>query len=332
MIVTALEDTKDIDFTLQQGFSILGQIWNIHESDGSFRSYIDISIGDEFTGTLPGDIDTIKVTGPSGTTVASYPDDDFDYAPQWKSFSIAIPGSPELGEYTFTVVSGILTGTATDFQSIVRTIPIPDTSTFSPADGATLTSKTPTFSWHPIDYDEATIFYRLVISDLEGNWVFFTGRQQGMLSCTAPLGLLNPGQTYRWLVEAHDSSSYNTLQNRSQSDWLTFTMDSTLTHSATPAIDLDGWGTVTWSTTYGTDLLCSVRVIDHDGVSSDGSSHSVIVAFPNGDTYTPNFDYSVSSTSADYYVYVDLQGNHPQSGDYTFTVTDLIRMRMWARL
>jgi len=306
-------DTPDLPVT--------GGVNNLHKPDDSYWTVIDIIIRDAFVGTLPDDIDTITVTGPSGDL--PYTKDDFIYLPQWRKFWLEIPGSPELGSYTVTVWSEDLTGHSTDTQTGNRTIPVPDTTTFSPAEGKTLTSSTPTFSWAPVDYTETTMYYSLEITDLSGWHIFATSRQEGLLSYTIPPGLLNSGQTYRWRVRVTDSSDWVETQNRSQNDWLTFTMAHTLTHSAIPALDPDQWGVVTWSTTtFGTNLVCTVKVIDHDGISSDGSSHLVEVRFPDLMTYRPYFLRSESPTSAYYELYVNLGGNPPQAGDYIFTVTD----------
>jgi CubicO group peptidase (beta-lactamase class C family) len=140
---------------------ITGAIQNVHEPNNSTKTHIDIVIRKGFTGNLPDDIDTITVTGPSGDLPISK--DDFTYIPQFKDFWIRIPGSPEIGTYTFTVTSGNRSGSSTDTQSVLRTIPLPDTSTFSPAAGAILRSNTPTFSWGAV---KATvpIYYRLEIN------------------------------------------------------------------------------------------------------------------------------------------------------------------------
>ena len=282
-------------------------LWNTHEPDGSLKTYIDITIGQNFTGTLPGDIE-ITVTGPSGL-VASYPEDDFTYNDQFRDFFIAIDGAPEIGEYTITVTSGSLTGTCSDSQSVIRTIPVPDISTFSPPEGTTVTSTTPTFSWGPVDYTESPIYYRFVISDLNGNWIFFTSRTEGMLFFTLPEGTLQSNTTYQYRVECHDSPNFNSLENRSQSYWVSFTTAVTLSHDAIPAFDPNSWNAVTFSWSGQTGgLLCSVKVIDHDGVYydrySETSSHTVTVS-GGGLTDEPlYFDSLISSTSAYYGAYL----------------------------
>jgi hypothetical protein len=140
---TLKQATKPNDIPIQ------GAITHLHEPDNSSKTIIDIVIGKKFTGTLPDDIDTITVTGPKGDL--TFGKSDFNYFPQFRDFWIRIPGAPKTGTYAFTVTSGNRTGSATDTQSDLRTIPIPDTRTFSPAAGETITTKSPQFSWRAIN-------------------------------------------------------------------------------------------------------------------------------------------------------------------------------------
>ena len=96
--------------------------------------------------------------------------------------------------------------------------------------------------------------------------------------------------------------------------------------SQPPAIDLDGWGVVTWNTDYGTNLDLWVKVFDNDGIAEDGSSHTVTLRLPNGDVFPfpLRFDWRDTPTSAYYYGYFHPEdyGYALEGGDYTFTVTD----------
>ena len=105
----------------ENNISIQGAITHVREPDDSSITIIDIVIGNEFTGTLPDDIDMITVTGPKGDLTLAK--DDFSYYPQFRDFWISIPGTPETGTYTFTVTSGNRSGLATDTQSDLRTLP-----------------------------------------------------------------------------------------------------------------------------------------------------------------------------------------------------------------
>jgi hypothetical protein len=135
-------------------------------------TFIDIFIGDEFNGNLPDDIETIQVSGPSGRLAISKK--DFRWEPDLKFFYVGIMETPEIGNYTVQVTSKNGSGTATDTQSVVRNLPMPDTSTFSPAKGKVLTSKTPTFSWGPVQAD-VPVYYMLEIFDIWDNVAYWGG-------------------------------------------------------------------------------------------------------------------------------------------------------------
>lgn len=200
---------------------ITGAIRHIHEPDNSFKTYIDVVIGKDFTGNLPDDIDTITVTGPSRDQPIGK--DDFIYLSKIRDFWIRIPGSPEIGTYTLTVTSGNMSGSVTDTQSVLRMIPLPDTSTFSPSQGEKLSSNTPIFSWGPVKMP-VPMYYRLEINKLRGGRVYSTGRVKGMLSHAVPDGILKPGQAYLWRVVVADSDNWIKVENRSHSTWISFTM------------------------------------------------------------------------------------------------------------
>jgi len=203
------------------GIPIIGAIENVHEPDKSLKTDIDVVIGKGFTGNLPDDIDTITVTGPKGDLPIGK--DDFIFIPQWRGFFITLPGSPEIGTYTFKVTGGTISGSATDTQSVVRTIPLLDISTLSPAIGATLRSNTPTFSWGAVKV-VIPIYYRLEIYKQHGGRVYSTRYVKSMFSHTVPDGVLKPGQAYRWRVRVADGDNWVKVQNRSYSDWHSFTM------------------------------------------------------------------------------------------------------------
>jgi CubicO group peptidase (beta-lactamase class C family) len=198
-----------------------GAIQNVYEPDKALKTYIDITIGEGFTGNLPDDIDTITVTGPKGNLPIEK--DDFIYQPKIRDFWIKIHGSPDIGTYTFAVTSGNMSGSAKDTQSVLRTIPLPDTSTFSPSQGEKLSSNTPTFSWGAVKA-EVPVYYRLEINKLYGDRIYATDHVKGMLSHTVPYGVLKPGQAYRWRVRAADGDNWIKVENRSHSKWISFAM------------------------------------------------------------------------------------------------------------
>jgi hypothetical protein len=169
----------------------------------------------------------VTLTGPDGTpSRVSLP--RYRYLEQFRDFWYRIDGPPAPGRYTFHVTGKGLSGTSTDFQTVNRAIPFPDITTFSPAEGAILTTKTPTFSWAAVDYPDCEIYYRLVINDLAGKRIYGTGRTQNMLSHTVSEGILKPGQTYQYKLRITDNEDWVEMQNRSENQWLTFSMSETL--------------------------------------------------------------------------------------------------------
>ena len=205
------------------GIPFAGIIKNVHEPDNTFRTYVELVMLDKSKGNLPDDIETITVTGPEGELPIGRK--DFTWMSQFNEFWGSIPGSPVAGTYTFTISGKGMVGTATDFQTVNRTFPILNSENFSPADGETLFSRTPTFSWEAIEFSDIPIFYRLVILEAHSEKrVYGTGRIRNMLSHTVPDGTLKPGQIYRWRVWAMDSRDGLEVQNRSNSKWLSFAM------------------------------------------------------------------------------------------------------------
>ena len=322
MPVTVLsgQNVPDTDFVLNHSFTITFVEKNRRKHDQSFETLYEVVIESDFYGNLPDDISQITITGPSG--VLPYTKAHFEYLSDFRDFILVVPGSPEIGTYTATVVSSdSATATDSNNQHVNTTMPIPDSATFSPAAGATLTSKTPTFSWDAVDDTDGPIYYRMWIKSATEESVFRTAREQNLLSCTVPPGVLLPGETYEWYVRVGDNSDWEEEDNRADSEWLTFTMAGTLdAHSAKPAIDAVQWGAVTDSNANGDNLSLFIRVVDHDGVAYDGASHQVEVTYPDGTTtkqlkhVTP-----VSSIAGEYELW---EGGTPQAGDYTFTVTD----------
>ena len=285
------DDNFPVDFT----------IWNAHLEDGSYATYFYVQVYHS-AGTLPDDIDSITITGPSGPL--AYTKADFGYVDLSFGgvFWIMEPaGPPALGEYSITLVSGSSTGTDTDHQSINRSIPVTDPVSFSPAADETLYSTTPVFSWETVDYLETSLYYRIWIQDDQGNSVYISNRVKNMTSIVVPEGVLLPGQTYMWRVDISDSSDGNKIQNRSQSNFYPFTMAPALSHNAKPAIDINAsisWGVSMLITPNNTYLCFDIPVIDFDGVVSNNishwdstsallsnvNSHTVTVTFPDGTT------------------------------------------------
>jgi CubicO group peptidase (beta-lactamase class C family) len=204
---------------------IRGAIYSVHRSDGTHKTYIDVFIGRKFAGRVPDDIDSIVVSGPNGDL--SIDMDDFNYNPQWRSFWTVRPGPPEVGRYTFKVTSGKRSGLATDTQSTVQKIPLPETQEFHPSRGETITCTPPTFSWQRLISDRP-LFYQVEIRDANQRHVYRTSYVQEMESVRLPPEILSANNTYQWRVRAADGPDWLSLNNRSQSRWVSFSTNKTL--------------------------------------------------------------------------------------------------------
>ena len=300
-------------------FEVMGSFMYVHQPDGRLETYYDAEVGNFSLGSLPDGVTAVTVKDPAGNVILTK--DDFEFLGEFNEFFVAIEGEPQLGTYEFSVTAGGLTITATDTQYENLVVPLPDMDSFEPANGTTVDSMTPIFSWDAVDFDNAC--YRLEINDQDGNRVYATGYVQGMLSTVVPIGKLQPGQTYFWRVRITDDENWKDIQNRANSEWVEFTMADTLSHDATPALDLDGWGVVVYSggddIVEWTNLDTYVKVIDHDGIAPDGSSHTVTLEFPDGIKENLFYDYSASPTVAYYYRSF---GGTPDDGEYIFRVVD----------
>lgn len=220
------EIQKMVDPNLLPTIPVIGGVVNVRTAKDEFITVMDVIIGKSFSGKLPDDIESISVRGPQGVLPISK--DNFTFWPNADDFYVVIPGSPKEGTYTFTVTSGKREGSASDTQSSLLPIPVPDIGTFSPADGEMLRSKTPTFSWGGVVHFNNPVYYLFQIYDSERNQVYRIGRRQGMTSHTVPAGILKPGENYRWRVRISDSGNWMEEQNRSHTKRISFTMAESL--------------------------------------------------------------------------------------------------------
>lgn len=198
---------------------IMGAVYHVHRPDGSHKTYFDVVIGRSFFGKLPDDIDSITVSGPNGDL--SIDKDDFNYNPQSRAFWSVLPGLPEIGKYSFKLVSNNSSGSATNTQSSIKTIPIPDVSKFNPTQNGDVSCLTPAFSWASTNIRN-TLYYQLQIRDSNRRSVYKTDYVQDMLSVRIPPEILEPGKTYQWRIVVADCPDWISIDNRSQSHWRTF--------------------------------------------------------------------------------------------------------------
>ncbi len=213
--VARIETPERIPFT--------AAVHHVHEPRGTVNTYLDISLGKGFVGRLPGAVEAIGVTGPDGPLPVDKA--DFRYFPQFRQFWLRLPGPPKIGTYVFTVATARGSATATDTQTVVTRLPLPDTTSFTPAAHTVLRSPGPTFSWRALDTD-SPLYYRLEINERTGGRIYATGYVLDMLEHTIPGGILAPQGAYRWRLRVADAKNHSAIQNRSQSHWIPFEVGS----------------------------------------------------------------------------------------------------------
>lgn len=112
-------------------------------------------------------------------------------------------------------------GKAFDVQAIIQNIPIPDISSFSPKDGATLQSTNLKFFWAAVK-SKNPLYYRFEINKLYGGRIYSTNNKKNMHFHAVPDGVLKTGNSYRWRIRVTDNDNWIKVNNRSQSKWFTF--------------------------------------------------------------------------------------------------------------
>ncbi len=217
LLVTGFRGQAGADESIQ----VKSAVYAVQRSDGSLHTYLDIVIEKRFSGTLPGDIDSISVTGPDSTFRLKK--DDFNFNPLWRAFWCILPGLPETGTYTVSLTSGKRKGQSVAAFSKVNKIPLPDTGDFEPALGTILTCTPPVFSWQKVNND-IPLFYQVEIRDSNRKHVYRTEYVHDMASVRLPSDILKPGRAYQWRVRVADGQDWRALDNRSQSRWVPFSM------------------------------------------------------------------------------------------------------------
>ena len=212
-------DMADLQKLMTPGIPITGAIHHVYEAEQYSNIYIEILIGKHFPGRLPDAIKSITVFGPQGELPIEK--GDFTYLPGPRDFFIKMPGMPQKGTYRFEVTSDGESGATFDYQYVVQKIATPDNATFSPGNGATIKSTTPTFSWKAVKADQP-LYYRLEINKQYGGRVFSTGRVKNMVSYTVQSGVLKKGKSYRWRIRVADNYDWLNVQNRSHTGWHVF--------------------------------------------------------------------------------------------------------------
>lgn len=259
---------------------------NVNRPDG-IKTHLDIGINVD-----PGEVAQAYVNGPDGFY---YEFQASDYLPYQSEFFKAIDGSPALGDYIFTVA--LTDGTiqsVTDTQGPLETLPVILASEYEiiGGDGVTATLRWPAVAGR-------VLFYRVSLYDASGNLLGRTPRFGGTATVTMP-GALMPHTTYQVRVEVHDSDLFQTLNNRSNGELLTFITGDLPGPASGPLTVI----TVPW--------VATAPLIPHDAYNGKEITFKAIARGGDGNyQYEWDFDgdgvYDFSGTTNDRY---DLSAKH----------------------
>ncbi|MFC1578707.1 serine hydrolase domain-containing protein [Thermodesulfobacteriota bacterium] len=202
-----------------ENIPVKSAVYAVQRSDGSLHTYVDLVIGKRFSGTLPDGIDSISVTGPNNALRLEK--NDFEYNPLWQAFWCILPGLPKVGTYTFSVTEGKNKGQSIASYTRINKIDLPNTDNFKPARSNILTCKPPVFSWLLVKSD-IPLFYQVEIRDSNRKHVYKTEYVHDMALVRLPPDILRPDHAYQWRVRVADGQDWRTLDNRSQSRWVSF--------------------------------------------------------------------------------------------------------------
>lgn len=221
---------------------ITGVIHQVNRPGRAPYTYIDIQVGEEFTGKLPGSIDSILITGPKGKLALDL--GDFRFLGDKRLFWTTLSGKPDPGAYEFSVKSGVLEGTTRVLRSDPYATPIVFVEADHPGPDATVSCPSPMFSWSSVG-GEPSHYYQLQIQDTQKQEIFRSAFMRDQSTFRPPYQLFEGGKNYRWRVRVADAGRWTEIKNRSHSPWLGFTVSPSFARCdykiQVPRTRGDGW-------------------------------------------------------------------------------------------
>lgn len=193
-------------------------------------SYVFWARVEDPDGIVPGSITSVVARGPQGDEVI------LPYDPNFRQYIKVVTSAPSAGIYAFTAtdVDGHSGSLTSEFQGPPAE-PLAVVTIMRPMNGA-LVNPVPVFSWQRIKGSQG---YRVRISDAAGMVIFNSDIQEGTFF-SMPVGILQPGQSYKWRLEAYDAPFIPEVNSRSRSGWVTINTEQI---PQVPVIDMaDVWG------------------------------------------------------------------------------------------
>lgn len=195
--------------------SVKSVVTNLQQST-YFEIYVADVGGGDYIGDVFADVDSINIEGPGGDLGVNK--NDFTSFDKLDQFFLKVDEVPEEGSYTFSVTIGAETEQAVDTQGPINNIPLPSIESFYPAEGNIVPSGSISFSW---ELAPGNYYYAVDVRSISNEKIVRI--PQGALDASSSEHTLSPGE-YKWRLKIMDGSNWKTLNNRSQQDWIYFTV------------------------------------------------------------------------------------------------------------
>ena len=256
-------------------------------------------------GTVPYTVKSLTVSGPSGFSLA-FKEGDY-LAPPSNVYVRFVDGQPAVGEYTFTLTDeNGNSATSYYYLDTVNVIPLPDAATLRAYGSAV----TPTLTWSALSNYQGNLFYRARIYDMAGN-IIWTSSCTSNSSVIVPSGVLTPGVSYQWRLEALDNYNFYVVNNSAATKKVDLVIESSKPYF--------NWAVVFHRVDTGGDWI----QFEFDVTDPNGSLPSSIQSCQ---VYDPQGSLLYTFKQSDYLpafheFFARLPGN-PTEGIYKFVVTD----------
>ena len=192
-----------------------GIVWSDNDHYAGQRKNYNVNV----LGPLPTHVSQVSITGPNPYTFQES-NIGYNLGNQGLVYGFIEPGYPGDGNYAFNVQDTFGGSDTSNKAQTSATIGIVDQISMVPANNAYLTHLTPTFSWNAVS---GTRYYRVTINDWKRSYTVYQSPRSTSTSFTMPAGILRPGRSYQWRVEAYENTNVIVADNRSGSGWNCFT-------------------------------------------------------------------------------------------------------------
>lgn len=201
-------------------FNIIGTVKSVflHSKPYTFYEVVILDVGEkDYSGDSFADVETISIRGPDGFLKLAK--EEFDFSPiVGDQYFLSVPGAPAIGTYNFSVqIGGVIEHYETTQGDILK-IPLPPINSLVPHENDIYPSGMIKFSWYRI---KGAWYYAIDVRDADKKGL--GSFNYGNLNINNLHYELTPGE-YEWRVVIMDGMDWKTINNRSHTNWVKFTV------------------------------------------------------------------------------------------------------------